>query len=327
MNYYNYEILINKIAWFIPFKHLRKFLKTFLIDAVKNFYRTEYLINVNNKIKQNDNLVILWVGGGLCGQIRKYILGKYIEKKYNKKVKYDINWYKYNGLDDIKKLNRNFDLLKIFPDLDFEIANDYEINIYKSCFHFSSNPLYQFNDLLLEYKNMYLDGTPYDKNCFYEIKEIIKNKLDFEAYLQDKLDDKNKYILNEIRNCNSVSIHVRRGDFKLYGIVEDNYYINSINEIIKNIKEPKFFIFSDDIDYVKNNIIKKLSSTVLFSIVDINDNDKGYFDLFLMMNCKHQIVSNGSFGYFAYCFNKNKDKILITPENMREYYIENIDKI
>ncbi len=49
--------------------------------------------------------------------------------------------------------------------------------------------------------------------------------------------------------------------------------------------------------------------------------------LFLMMNCKHQIVSNGSFGYFAYCFNKNKDKILITPENMREYYIENIDKI
>ena len=164
MNYYNYEILINKIAWFIPFKHLRKFLKTFLIDAVKNFYRTEYLINVNNKIKQNDNLVILWVGGGLCGQIRKYILGKYIEKKYNKKVKYDINWYKYNGLDDIKKLNRNFDLLKIFPDLDFEIANDYEINIYKSCFHFSSNPLYQFNDLLLEYKNMYLDGTPYDKN-------------------------------------------------------------------------------------------------------------------------------------------------------------------
>lgn len=327
MNYYNYEILINKIAWFIPFKHLRNFLRLFLTDLVKNFYRTEYLINLNNKIKQNDNLVILWVGGGLCGQIRKYILGKYIEKKYNKKVKYDINWYKYNGLDDIKKLNRNFDLLKIFPDLDFEIANDYEINIYKSCFHFSSNPLYQFNDLLLEYKNIYLDGTPYDKNCFYEIKEIIKNKLDFETYLYDKLDDKNKYILNEIRNCNSVAIHVRRGDFKLYGFVEDDYYINSINEIIKNVKSPKFFIFSDDIDYVKNNIIKKLSSTVLFSIVDINDNDKGYFDLFLMMNCKHQIVSNGSFGYFAYCFNKNKDKILITPENMREYYIENIDKI
>ena len=63
MNYYNYEILINKIAWFIPFKTLRNFLRLFLTDLVKNFYRTEYLINVNNKIKQNDNLVILWVGG------------------------------------------------------------------------------------------------------------------------------------------------------------------------------------------------------------------------------------------------------------------------
>lgn len=327
MNYYNYETLINKIARFIPFKTLRNFLRLFLTNCVKNYYRTEYLININNQIKQYDNFVILWVGGGLCGQIRKYILGKYIEKKYNKKVKYDINWYKYNGLDDRKKFNRNFDLLKIFPDLDFEIANDYEINIYKSCFRFDLNPLYQFNNLLLEYKNVYLDGTPYDKNCFYEIKEIIKNKLDFETYLNDKLDDKNKYVLNEIRNCNSVAIHVRRGDFAIYGIIEDEYYINSINEMIKNIREPKFFIFSDDIDYVKNNIIKKLSKTVLFYIVDINDNDKGYFDLFLMMNCKHQISSNGSFGYYAYCFNKNKDKVLITPEGMRDYYIENIDKI
>ena len=93
----------------------------------------------------------------------------------------------------------------------------------------------------------------------------------------------------------------------------------------KNIREPKFFIFSDDIDYIKNNIIKKLSKTILFYIVDINDNDKGYFDLFLMINCKHQIASNGSFGYYAYCF--NKDRVLITPEGMRDYYIENIDKI
>lgn len=262
MNYYDYEIIINKLIKFIPFKILRIFLKSFLMDAVKNYYKTEYLININNRIKEYDNLVILWVGGGLCGQIRKYILGKYIEKKYNKKVKYDISWYKYNGLDDRKKLNRNFDLLRIFPDLDFEIANDYEINIYKSCFQFCFEPLYQFNDLVLENKNIYLDGTPYDKNCFYEMKEIIKNKLDFETYLYDKLDDKNKYILNEIRNCNSVAVHVRRGDFAIYGMVDDNYYINSINEITKNIKEPHFFFFSDDINYVKNNIIKKLSSYI-----------------------------------------------------------------
>lgn len=93
-------------------------------------------------------------------------------------------------------MNRNFNLLNIFPDLDFEIANDCEINMYKSCFQFSSKPLYKFNDLLLENKNIYLDETPYDKNCFYEIKEIIKNKLDFETYLYDKLGNKNKYILN-----------------------------------------------------------------------------------------------------------------------------------
>lgn len=78
MNYYNYEILINKIARFIPFRTLRNFLRQFLTDCVKNYYRTEYLVNINNQIKPYDNFVILWVGGGLCGQIRKYILGKYI---------------------------------------------------------------------------------------------------------------------------------------------------------------------------------------------------------------------------------------------------------
>lgn len=331
MNYYDYEKLISNLLYLVPFRNTRKLLKDLFLKTIKNHYKTEYLINVHNKNKfLDDDLVILWVGGGLCGQIRKYILGKYIEIKYNKKVKYDLNWYKYNGLDDAKKLNRNFDLLNIFPDLDFEIATDDEINTYISAFEFNSEPLYDFSNLIIDNKKIYLNGTPYDKDCFYEIKSVILEKLDFNKYLYDRLDEKNKLILNDIRSSNSVSVHIRMGDFKIFnGIVADSYYVDSVNSIIEKLEgsTPKFFFFSDDIKYVKNNIVNKLKSGYEYIVVDNNDNDRGYFDLYLMMNAKHQIASSGSFGYFAYCFNRNPNKILISPSNMREYYIKNIDSI
>lgn len=331
MNYYDYDNLIDKTSRIIPIKKYRNLIRDIFKKTIKNYYRTEYLINIDNKKKlYEDDFIILWVGGGLCGQIRKYILGKYIEIKYNKKVKYDLNWYKYDGLDDSKKLNRNFDLLNIFSDLDFEIATDNEINIYKSCFEVNLAPLYDFNSFIIDNKKLYLDGTPDDRNCFYEIKSYILNKLDFDKYLYSKLNEKNKMILEDIKNTNSVSVHIRMGDFKVHnGILDNNYYIKSIEDIIYKLNNiiPKFFFFSDDIKYVKNNILCKLKKGYEYVIVDENDNDSGYIDLYLMMNAKHQIASNGSFGYFAYCFNRNKNKILITPENMREYYIKNIDSI
>lgn len=131
MNYYDYNNFIDKLVRIIPLKQYRDSFRNILGNTIKSYYRTEYLINVNNSKNQSEkDLIILWVGGELCGQIRKYIFGKYLEIKYNKKVKYDLNWYKYDGLDDNKKLNRNFALLNVFPDLDFEIATDDEIKIY-----------------------------------------------------------------------------------------------------------------------------------------------------------------------------------------------------
>ena len=330
MNYYDYNNLIDKLVCIIPLKQYRNAIRDILQKSIKSYYRTEYLINLYNSNSHTENdLIILWVCGGLCGQIRKYILGKYIYVKYNKKVKYDLNWYKYNGMDDYKKLNRNFDLLNIFPDLDFEIATDDEINIYKSCFEIDLPPLYDFSNLIENNKKLYLSGTPDDRNCFFEIKNIILDKLNFDKYLLNRLNAKNKLILEEIKNSNSVSIHIRRGDFQIYGFLDDHYYIDSVKNIIEKLSPniPKFFFFSDDSKYVKKNILNNLPTKYEYIVVEENDNDAGYIDLYLMMNAKHQIASNGSFGYFAYCFNKNKNKILISPENMRYYYMNNIDNI
>jgi hypothetical protein len=67
-------------------------------------------------------------------------------------------------------------------------------------------------------------------------------------------------------------------------------------------------------NYVKQEIAPKIDKNIKFTIVDSNDNDKGYFDLYLLSMCKHQILSNSSFGVIGALLNKNKDKIVIMPD-------------
>ena len=239
---------------------------------------------------------------------------------------YDISWYNNYGKDDIGKYNRNFELLNIFNDFHFKVATENEIsrnftisvsseeydNIYMSSIIENSKFLYL---------NTILAWRPYTKKLdFYEVFNLDK-------YILPKLDNNNKKVYEDIKNCkHSVACHVRRNDYlvvdyRRYDLNEE-YFIKAIEKINKKVKgKLKIYFFSDDMDWVKNKLIPLVKNKYDYMAVDINDNDRGYFDFYLISNCKYQIASEGRFCETAHVFNKYQNKILITPNDIDKKYL------
>lgn len=160
--------------------------------------------------------------------------------------------------------------------------------------------------------NIYLIGYFQSWKYFDEIRdELIR-----ELQPPDSPEGENREILSKIEACNSVAVHVRRGDYfsieenrRLFGVYDMGYFHNAIEMISKKIPNPVFFVFSDDIDWVRKNLV----SDQKMIYVGNNRNNPAE-DLRLMYSCRHDILSNSSFSWWGAWLNQNKDKIVIAPE-------------
>jgi hypothetical protein len=156
---------------------------------------------------------------------------------------------------------------------------------------------------------IYLDGYFQNEKYFNEIRNILTK----EFSLKEQLSGHYKEISHRISGCHSVSIHIRRGDYvsntitnNYHGICDLNYYNRAMSLMAERITEPHFFIFSDDIGWAKEN----LKSTWPITFVS---GGKNFEDLFLMSQCKHNIIANSSFSWWGAWLNKNFEKIVIGP--------------
>lgn len=158
--------------------------------------------------------------------------------------------------------------------------------------------------------NTYIYGYFQTEDYFINIRDIILESFK----LKNELNSENKSLLSRIKNENSVSIHVRRGDyvnsiFELLSI--DKYYNKAIDKILENVESPVFYIFSNDHNWVENNLTKR---NITKEFVKLNDQSWAGLDMFLMSNCKHNIIANSSYSWWGAWLNPKHDKIVIAPE-------------
>ena len=185
----------------------------------------------------------------------------------------------------------------------------------------------KFSPALLEASApVYIQGFFQTEKYFTHIRE----KLLHDFVLLKKADGRNKKMLYKIKNTNSFSIHFRRGDYtknrvaKIFGKISKKYYYDAVEYIKQNTDEQiTLFVFSDDINWVKKNI--KFEYETIY--VDINSGKKGYFDIELMKNCKHNIIANSSFSWWGAWLNENPDKIVVTPTPWMNDINDNYDII
>lgn len=158
-------------------------------------------------------------------------------------------------------------------------------------------------------EDYYLDGYWQDLRYFEE-EHKVKDYFKFR-----ELDSRNKKICGQIKNHNSISIHIRRGDYvknSLYeGICTLDYYKKAIDYIKKRVEEPHFYVFSNDIRWSRENIGLKENEV---DYIDWNVDVDSYKDMQLMSYCKHNIIANSSFSWWGAFLNRNSKKIVISPK-------------
>lgn len=158
--------------------------------------------------------------------------------------------------------------------------------------------------------NIIFYGNFESKLYFDSNKELIRDIF----MPKNSVLEKNKDIYSVINNTNSVCVTIRRGDFlnpefkKDFYICSPEYFEKAIDEMKKMITNPKFIIFSDDIQWCKENI--KLPENSVYE----SGNDPIWEKIRMMYSCKHFIISNSTFSWWAQYLSKNSSKIVIAPK-------------
>lgn len=162
--------------------------------------------------------------------------------------------------------------------------------------------------------NIYLNGYWQSEKYFQHIESIIRQEFTF----QRKPDAINEEVSQEICTTNSVSLHVRRGDYasdlathEFHGTCPLEYYQRALKLIADKIGQPHIYVFSDTPEWVKRN----LSFNYPVTLITNNSGDKSFEDLRLISLCKHHIIANSSFSWWGAWLNTNPKKIVIAPKN------------
>jgi hypothetical protein len=179
--------------------------------------------------------------------------------------------------------------------------------------HYIENNL-QFDKKFLSITDGYIEWYFQSEKYFLDYEDEIRKDLTF-IYSPSP---KNLKTINIVQTTNSVSIHIRRGDYlkgnniNYHGICSLEYYKQAIAYIRSKINNPQFFFFSDDIQWVKENL-KTWNNNDIY--IDWNTWNNSREDMRLMSLCKHNIIANSSFSRRGAWLNNNKEKIVIAPKN------------
>lgn len=162
-------------------------------------------------------------------------------------------------------------------------------------------------------RDCYLTGYWQSEKYFCEVSSIIRADFTFKV----PLTKRNAEIAAQIGQVNAVSLHVRRGDYArnpktmaTHGLCTLDYYQAAIRYVSDRVEQPYFFVFSDDIAWVKDNL--KMDFPCQY--VDHNQGAESYNDMCLMSLCRHHIIANSSFSWWGAWLNTRPEKIVIAPQ-------------
>ena len=159
---------------------------------------------------------------------------------------------------------------------------------------------------------VYLVGYWQSESYFLNVAQELRDRLSFVPP-----DAANVALQRKISANESVAVHIRRGDYaqvssitEWHGLCPISYYERAANWLLARRRNLRFFVFSDDLDWTKEKIRLPAECTY----VDINRDGSSFNDMRLMSSCRHQVIANSTFSWWAAWLNPNPEKLVIAPE-------------
>lgn len=269
-------------------------------------------------------MIIVKICGGLGNQLFQYGFGKYLSRLLNTKVKFDVQ---------TTRNNKNFTSRDLEPAIFnsiTELASKDEIRemklFTKGFFErlerkiieklpFMNNAFYVEKPFSKESKIQYFKDNCYYDGYWQSFKYLdnIDRAFIKEDAIKSNLDAQNAALLKDILIGQSIGLHIRRGDYlsnkknaSIFEVCSLNYYQRAVQYFTEMMPESVYYIFSDDIMWAKKNLTGNQFIHV--------ENKKPLVDLYLMSKCKHNIISNSTFSWWASWINQNPDKRIIAPK-------------
>lgn len=262
-------------------------------------------------------MLILHFSGGLGNQMFEYALYCTLQQN-GVHVKIDLSHYNKQKTHNGYELERIFNLQAVYANKAertfFKWLGKLQSKLFGTAYKERPEDQYFFLENVLQLKNGFLKGYWQSDKYFINAGQKVKQAFTFPTPKHEK----NLAVLEIINASQSVSIHIRRGDYLIDGrncALSADYWNKAIAYINQQIPEPVFFVFSDDLVWAKDNL-QILNS----QYIDWNKAEDSYWDMFLMSKCKHNIIANSSFSWWAAWLNDHKNKLVICPQNWMPHF-------
>lgn len=272
-------------------------------------------------------MIVTKIQAGLGNQMFQYAVGLSLASKHNTDLVLDISSYENMHENDTPR-SYDLDVFAIRGSIadkdDFAMIKppEYRRTLQDKIKHRLAlgNTVYYYGEttssfdprVLLLKNNTYLSGWWQSEEYFTDIRSLLLK--DFSP--KNKLPSGTQKLITEASNTNSISVHVRRGDYVTnkfaaahHGTATLDYY-NAAALFMKSfMPDARFFVFSDDIGWCKKHLDFGSNTTY----VSGNNGKDAYLDMLIMKSCKHNIIANSSFSWWGAWLNENNTKIVIAP--------------
>lgn len=267
-------------------------------------------------------MILSRIYGGMGNQMFQYAYGRMLAYKYQTpfKIYFDdcgFGWAEHSKKLTLTKFNIEAEIATEKDRAQFICDSDnkfiraaHKVNRLIKGLHYIGDGarVHEYHrEALNAPNNSYTDGFWQSEIYFESISSQIRK----EFSIKEALSEHAIQIEEEIKKSSSISMHVRRGDYleqtQVYWICDVDYYKRALNELKKKVNNPTVFIFSNDAQWVKENLKLDVPTIVV-------ERTQAYEDMHLMSCCKHNISSNSTFGWWGAWLNSNPYKMVTLPK-------------